>query len=600
MGVSCKWTNDSQCFLLENFDLICHSPSQIYHYALPFCPSSSWLQKSYSAELSQAVKVIKGIPAEWGTCFRVVQFDSLPKALAYGNSIIAVGFNSGNIVALDATTGSQVAILCGHTEGTTCLVFSSDGKLLVSGGDDRTIRLWDMQTGGVIRAFNGHTKPIRSISISADCSKIASGSGYTIHLWDVRTGVSLFSEESFYPLDHVHFSSINPKHLLAISYGELCQFDINGNRVESMHCPSYIVPSLGYALFAGCESQDVVVQSFETGGIIAKFHTSQITPSYCCFSPDGKLVAASSRYTTEVWNIVANPYLVETLLGCGGGNVTFSSPSSLISISENDRSVKFWQINVLSTGPTPIDVKTATLASASIVSISLQAKDRVAITSNSTGVVQIWDLSTGICKTSFQSPATRHFLGDAKLVNGRLTFSWCNGSTVFIWESGNNKPPKAVKTAGVSNLMVSGDGSKVFWQNYKTIKVWSVSTRKLVGEVELTWQQEYLDPLHVDGSKIWVRSKNLSTKGWDFGALGSAPVLISNTSSERPCLDFIYGTSWGTGPCLVNNTVTGKEVFRLVGKHAEPCRVKWDGQYLVADYENGEVLIFDFGHLCSQ
>ena len=47
-------------------------------------------------------------------------------------------------------------------------------------------------------------------------------------------------------------------------------------------------------------------------------------------------------------------------------------------------------------------------------------------------------------------------------------------------------------------------------------------------------------------------------------------------------------------------TVTGKEVFRLAGKYAKPYSVKWDGQYLAADYGNGEVLVLDFGNLCSQ
>ncbi|KAF9648432.1 hypothetical protein BDM02DRAFT_3115476 [Thelephora ganbajun] len=59
-GVSCKWINDSQCFLLEHFDTIKNYPSQIYHSALLFYPSSSWLSKCYSTELSHKVKVVKG------------------------------------------------------------------------------------------------------------------------------------------------------------------------------------------------------------------------------------------------------------------------------------------------------------------------------------------------------------------------------------------------------------------------------------------------------------------------------------------------------------------------------------------------------------
>src|SRR5882757_1974153 len=112
-GDSCKWTNDGQHLLLEHFDAISKSPSQIYHSALPFTPSSSWLRECYSAELSHEVKVVKGLPAEWRECSRTVSFGNDPMALSYWNNTIAVGLES-NIIILNATTGSQVAALSGH------------------------------------------------------------------------------------------------------------------------------------------------------------------------------------------------------------------------------------------------------------------------------------------------------------------------------------------------------------------------------------------------------------------------------------------------------------------------------------------------------
>ena len=63
----------------------------------------------------------------------------------------------------------------------------------------------------------------------------------------------------------------------------------------------------------------------------------------------------------------------------------------------------------------------------------------------------------------------------------------------------------------------------------------------------------------------------------------------------RHCLEFIQ--QWG-GPHIFKNIITGKEVFRLDGKHVDVRYMQWDGQYLVGSH-NGEVLILDFKYFCS-
>ena len=186
VGISCKWANDGQRLLLEWFDVIHDSPSQVYHLALPFCPSSSWLGKFYATELSPEVKVV-GLPAGWGTCSRTVTFDNEPWALTCWKNTIAVSLDSGDIVILDGVTGIQTAILSGHTGWVRCLVFSPDGMSLVSGSHDKTVKLWDVQTGGTVKTFHGHTDRIVSVSISTDNSMIASGSwDMTFRLWNIQ------------------------------------------------------------------------------------------------------------------------------------------------------------------------------------------------------------------------------------------------------------------------------------------------------------------------------------------------------------------------------------------------------------------------------
>ena len=299
----CKWADESQQLILEYFDLISNSPSQIYSFALPFSPASSWLHKHYTPELLQAPKVVMGAKAEWGACFRTVPLASSGLALSCWNSTIAVGSVSGKIIILSTVTGSQIAILSGHTDYTRSVVLSSDGRSLVSGSDDGTVKLWDIQTGGVVKTFYGHTHWVSSVSISVDCARIASGSDdCTIRLWDIQTEECLCNIQQQTKPSCVSFSPLNPQHILSISDGEILEWDIDGHQIPSTYDGHYIIFSPDHAQFALCNGNDVTVQDTYSRAIVAKIHVADGTQHYC-FSPDGRLIAAAVRETAYVWDI---------------------------------------------------------------------------------------------------------------------------------------------------------------------------------------------------------------------------------------------------------------------------------------------------------
>jgi WD40 repeat protein len=604
-GVSCKWAHDSQHFLLEFFDTIHNSPSQIYHSALPFSPSSSLFHKCYAAEFSQRVKVVKGLPAKWGTCSRTVILDHSPEVLTCWKDTIAVGSTLGNITLLDGITGSQVAVLSGHTEGVGALTFSPDGTSLVSGSNDKTLKLWDTQTGGVVKTFHGHTDRVNSTSISSDCTIIASGSeDKTIRLWDIQMGECHHIMEQQEKVPWVCFSPTDPQHLISESGDVVQQWDANSCQIKSTYEGSHPAFSPDGSCFAFCQGKVITVQNSGSGEIVARFSPSSGNPDvdldYCCFSPDGGLVAIATSSTIYVWDITgSDPYLVETFHTFAVTSITFFS-SSLISASASG-SVKFWQIGTSSTDSVALNTSSSPLTSAPIQSISLQAKDSIVISSDSVGVVRVWDLSTGLCKAFFQTPAKGETSRDAQMIDGKLIFVWHveGENEIYIWDAEKGELLQTVKTCvEICNLRISGDGSKVFCKDEKSIQAWSMWTGEAVGMVELeSWMR--LDPLCVDGSKIQVYSEDLSIQGWDFGVSGSSPVQLSNTSSESPHLNFIK-SYWRDDPSRIKDTITGKYVFQLPGRYAHTHATRWDGQHLVAGYESGEVVILDCSDMCIQ
>jgi len=596
-GASCKWLNDSQRFILEHFDTICNSPSQIYHFALPFCPSSSWIYDHYTAELPQEVRVVKGLPAGWGTCSRTVIFDYTPDSLTCWRDIVAVGLSTGEIITLDRITGIQTAILSGHTDHVKSLAFSPDGTSLVSGSYDKTIKLWDVQTGGVVKTFHGHTGWIYSVSISADWTTIASGSrDTTICLWDIQTEECHHFIEQQDEVYYVGFSPTDPQCLISVSGDKVWHWNMNAQQTNSAHTGSCVAFSLDGTQFVSCHKGDIVVQNSSSGGIVTKFHMTDSNIHRCCFSPDGRLIATAINHTVHVWDTTSShPHPIKIFSGHTNyiASLIFSSPSSLISTS-GDCSVKFWEIGTLQADPLVADPESTSLASAQIVFIALQAEDGIAISSDSDGVVKTWDISTGLCKASFQTPAKHYWWSDAQLVNGRLIYVWYKDEKIHIWDERGELLQAVDATVGsdVDEFRISGDGSNVFCLHWGSIQAWSTQTG-IVSKVELEFCTPKRSLIVEEGSRVWVHSPESQPMGWDFGTPGSHPVQLFNSPLPLPN----NAKLWDVDQYRVKDAVTGKLVLQLAGRFANPAESRWDGRYLVAGYMSGEVLILDFNRV---
>jgi len=234
------------------------------------------------------------------------------------------------------------------------------------------------------------------------------------------------------------------------------------------------------------------------------------------------------------------------------------------------------------------------------MSISIQAKYHIAIIILEAGLVRTWNLSTGLCKASIQNPAGPLSRRDVGLIDGRLLLVWCTPKKIHIWDTEKEKQPRKVAARSnfsTTSLKISGDGSQVFLLDCEHIQALSTETGEVVGKVRLEGDLSN-NSLIVDGLRVWVYSRYLLTKGWDFGIPGSAPITLSDEPLPSPRLEFIYATF--PHPSRVKDTVTGKDIFKLPKRYKNPAKIQCDGQYLVAVNGDGELLILDFGQMIPQ
>jgi WD40 repeat protein len=110
-------------------------------------------------------------------------------AVSPDSSMLVSGGDDNNVIMWDLKTGRRVRTIPAHKAAVNAIAFSRDGQTLASGSDDKTIRLWNVRTGSRLRTLSGHAGGVNAIALSRDGKTLASGSqDKTMRLWNLDTG----------------------------------------------------------------------------------------------------------------------------------------------------------------------------------------------------------------------------------------------------------------------------------------------------------------------------------------------------------------------------------------------------------------------------
>jgi WD40 repeat protein len=96
-----------------------------------------------------------------------------------------------SFVSLAGVAAEEIVLFpqLAHAWSVYAVAFSPDGALIASGSEDKTVRIWNAETGREQRTLQGHTGRINSVAFSPDGRRIASGGDDgAVFLWDALTG----------------------------------------------------------------------------------------------------------------------------------------------------------------------------------------------------------------------------------------------------------------------------------------------------------------------------------------------------------------------------------------------------------------------------
>jgi WD40 repeat protein/class 3 adenylate cyclase len=403
------------------------------------------------------------------------------------------------------TSPPELLTLDGHTNAVTGVSFGPDGRTAISASEDKTLKLWDVQSGTVIRTLEGHEGGVCCVALSPDGrTALSGGEDNTLKLWDLQTGkpirtlvghVGAVRSVVFSPDDRTALSGSDDRTLRVWNLGTGKLLNTLSGSAAAVDCVA--VSPDGHIALSGGDENFVRRWNLQTGTELGSLagHTGYI--SSIAFSPDGhRALSGSWDNTLKLWNLDTGTE-IRSFIGHSQAvtAVAFNPGGGTILSGSADKTLRLWD---LETGK---EIGWFAGRTKAVTSVALSPDGRTALSASEDKTLRLWDL-----RASREMETIHAHAGPVSAVafgpDDRIAISGSHDTTLKLWDLPTEKVLRTIDghAQEVSSVAISPDGRTALSGSWdKTLKLWDLQT----GEAIHT----------LSGHKDWVRSVAFSPDG---------------------------------------------------------------------------------------
>ena len=501
-------------------------------------------------------------------------------------------------------TGDEQLVLTGHSDVVRQVVFSNNGQLLVSGGEDNSVRIWDATSGRQLVRCDGHRSSVETVAINRQGTMVASGGADDIiRLWNAGTGKRLGilrgHEDT---VTHVDFApdgktlvSAADDHTVRIwdleSFSEINLLNGHSDNVNVA-----VFNHDGSQLLTAGADTAVLIWDTRTGKQLAVLegHSEEIWGAG--FRADGRqAISCGDDYTIRIWDLETSKEVVKLEGHTDEVNGACFSPNNrLIASAGVDRVIKIWDavtLKELATLKGHTDFLWDVVFSPDGQQLASCAAD---------GTVRVWNLPAKLLTKELKGHTEP--VGQVAISpDGQLLASGSIDQTIRLWDSRSGIPGRVL--AGHSHwvwgVAFGNSNTTLYSVGDSTLKTWNTLTGKQERSIEVTDKQVRALALTPDRKSAVVGDNEGRVTTWNLDT-GELKATLTRHTSEVSGVAVSPDGKWIAsagfdGKLLIHSADNGKLTRTLKGSEAplQSLAFRPDSQHIAVGSQESEVFIWN-------